>query len=53
MRKKTGIGAVLNTSLNKHGKPIVMSPKDALWTLANTGAKTMVIGDFLVRKKKR
>ncbi len=53
VRKKTGIGAVLNTSLNKHGKPIVMSPKDALWTLANTGAKTMVIGDFLVRKKKR
>jgi carbamoyltransferase len=52
VKKKTGTGAVLNTSLNKHGKPIVMSPQDALWTLANTGAKTMIIGKFLVRKRK-
>ncbi len=53
VKKKTGIGAVLNTSLNKHGKPIAMSPADALWTLANTGADTLVIGRFLVEKKKR
>ncbi len=51
--KKTGIDAVLNTSLNKHGKPIVLTPKDALWTLENTGARTLVIGDFLVRKKNK
>ncbi|MGC8478992.1 MAG: carbamoyltransferase C-terminal domain-containing protein [Candidatus Micrarchaeia archaeon] len=49
--KKTGIYAVLNTSLNKHGKPIVLSPKDALWTLENTGADTLVIGNFIAYKK--
>jgi carbamoyltransferase len=51
VKRNTGIGAVLNTSLNKHGKPIVMSPDDALWTLLNTGAENLVIGNFAVRKK--
>ena len=52
IRKKTGIGAVLNTSFNKHGMPIVMSPEDALWTLENTGAEYLAIGSFFVEKKK-
>jgi carbamoyltransferase len=52
IRRKTGIGAILNTSLNKHGKPIVMKPEDAFWTLENTGADTLVIGNFVVSKKK-
>jgi len=52
VKKRTGIGAVLNTSFNKHGKPIVMSPEDALWTLENTGADTMIIGNYLVEKTK-
>ncbi|MEM0147195.1 MAG: carbamoyltransferase C-terminal domain-containing protein, partial [Candidatus Micrarchaeaceae archaeon] len=51
IRKKTGFGAVLNTSLNKHGMPIVMSPDDALWTLENTGAEYLAIGNFFVEKK--
>ncbi len=51
VRKRSGIGAVLNTSLNKHGKPIVMAPEDALWTLDNTGATLLMIGNYLVRKK--
>ncbi|MEM3841343.1 MAG: carbamoyltransferase C-terminal domain-containing protein [Candidatus Micrarchaeaceae archaeon] len=51
VKRNTGIGAVLNTSLNKHGKPIVMSPDDALWTLLNTGAEHLVIGNFSVKKK--
>lgn len=51
VRKRSGIGAVLNTSLNKHGKPIAMSPEDALWTLDNTGATMLMIGNYLVRKK--
>ena len=29
-RTKTGVGALLNTSLNIHGKPIVMNPTDLL-----------------------
>jgi carbamoyltransferase len=32
----TGIGAVLNTSFNLHGYPMVGTPHTALWTLANS-----------------
>lgn len=53
VKKKIGIGAVLNTSFNKHGTPIVMSPEDALWTLDNTGAEYLAIGNFFVEKKGR
>jgi carbamoyltransferase len=52
IKKSTGYGAVLNTSFNKHGIPIVMTPDDALWTLDNTGAKYLAIGSFFVEKKK-
>ncbi|MGC8538028.1 MAG: carbamoyltransferase C-terminal domain-containing protein [Candidatus Micrarchaeia archaeon] len=51
VKRSTGIGAVLNTSLNKHGVPIAMSPEDAIWTLENTGADRLVIGNYLVEKK--
>jgi carbamoyltransferase len=51
--KTTGVGAVLNTSLNKHGKPIAMSPEDAIWTLQNTGATMLVMGNHVLRKKKK
>ena len=52
LKKQNGIGAVVNTSLNKHGFPIVRSPEDAIWTLLNTGAKYLAIGDFFVEKLK-
>ncbi len=51
VRKKTGTGALLNTSLNKHGKPMAMSPDDAIWTLENTGADTLVMGNYVIRKR--
>ncbi len=51
VRKGIGIGAVLNTSLNKHGVPIAMKPEDAIWTLDNTGADTLILGNYLVEKK--
>jgi len=50
IKKKVGYGALLNTSFNKHGIPIVMTPDDALWTLENTGAKYLAIGNFFVEK---
>ncbi len=52
IKNRTGIGAVLNTSLNKHGRPIAMTPDDAVWTLLNTGATTLAIGNYMVGKKK-
>ena len=51
VKKYTGIGALFNTSFNKHGMPIVLDPADAVWTLLNTGASDMIIGNFYVKKK--
>ena len=46
----TGIGAVLNTSFNLHGYPIVCSPEDALEVFRNSGLNYMALGNFLVEK---
>lgn len=47
----TGIGAVLNTSFNYHGEPVVRSPKDALHTFKLTGLKHLALGNYLISKK--
>ncbi len=52
VKKKIGSGVLLNTSFNKHGFPIVMTPDDALWTLENTGARYLAIGNYFVEKLK-
>lgn len=46
----TGIGAVLNTSFNYHGEPIVCTPEDALHTFKVTGLKYLAMGNFLLIK---
>ena len=48
--KITGIGAILNTSFNLHGHPIVCSPEDAIEVFMNSGLNYMAIGNFLVEK---
>lgn len=48
--KLTGIGALLNTSFNLHGFPIVCSPEDALEVFAKSGLKYLALGNFLVSK---
>jgi carbamoyltransferase len=50
LRKLTGIGAVLNTSLNLHGEPLVCSPDDAIKTFMKTNCRYMAIGDYLIEK---
>ena len=47
----TGVGAILNTSFNLHGEPIVCSPKDALSTFEKSGLKHLAIGNYLISKK--
>ena len=47
----TGIGAILNTSFNLHGYPIVGTPEMALWTLENSKLDGLIIGNYLVTKK--
>ena len=49
--KITGIGAVLNTSFNIHGDPVVNSPLDAL-TFDNSEIDMLIIGDILISRKK-
>jgi carbamoyltransferase len=49
-RRRTGIGAVLNTSFNLHGEPIVGSPEDALRTMRQSGLCHLVLNRFLVSK---
>lgn len=50
-KKLTGIGAVLNTSFNLHGEPNVCSPRDAIYTMDNSGLKFLAIGPYLLEKK--
>lgn len=49
--KLTGIGAVLNTSFNYHGEPIVCTPNDALRTFEITGLKYLALGNYLIAKR--
>jgi len=50
--ERTGIPMVLNTSFNNNVEPIVDSAKDAVVTFLTTGLDYLVIGDYLVEKKK-
>lgn len=46
----TGIGGVLNTSLNLHGLPLVYAPEDAFEVIENSGLKHLAIGNYFVSK---
>lgn len=50
-QRLSGVGGVLNTSLNLHGLPLVHRPQDAVHVLLNSGLDTLAIGPFLVTKK--
>lgn len=50
-KKLTGRGAILNTSFNLHGYPIVSGPKEALDTFAKSGLLFLALGDYLIQKK--
>ena len=48
---RTGIGAVLNTSFNLHGEPLVGSPEDAVDTFERSGLQHLALGRFLISKR--
>jgi carbamoyltransferase len=48
----TGIGGLLNTSLNLHGEPIVGNEEDAIHTLLNSDLDAMILGNTLLTRKK-
>jgi carbamoyltransferase len=49
-RQKSGRGALLNTSLNIHGEPIVSSPADAIDVMKRSGLIHLALGPFLISK---
>lgn len=49
--KITGIPVLLNTSFNIRGKPVVVSPDEAVQCFYNTGLDHLILGNFLISKK--
>jgi carbamoyltransferase len=50
LERATGVGAVLNTSFNTAGEPIVCTPSDALRTFYSSGLDFLVLGPMLLHK---
>jgi len=48
----TGVGALLNTSLNLHGLPVVRNAEDALFVFENSGLDFLILENFLLKKNK-
>ncbi len=52
IKKLEGVGVVLNTSLNIHGMPIAMEPKDIIEAAIDTKTRYLFIGNYFVENKK-
>ena len=52
IKKKKKFGVVVNTSFNKHGRTMVMEPKDAIRDFLDTKMDFIFFEDILVTKKK-
>lgn len=52
LKELTGIGAVLNTSFNVQGEPIVRTPAEAVRTFLACGIDVLVIDHYVVYKAK-
>ena len=48
IKARLGVGALLNTSFNIHGEPLVCTPAQALDVFARGGADALAIGAYLV-----
>ncbi len=48
--KKTGVPAVLNTSLNEPGRPMATSPREAIGGFYTTGLDALALGPFILLK---
>lgn len=49
--KLTGIGGLLNTSLNLHGEPIAGNVKDVIHTMLNSDLDLVIINNLLLSRK--
>jgi carbamoyltransferase len=48
--ERTGVPAIMNTSFNLRGEPIVCTPTDAIRTFFSSGLDILVIDRFLIQK---
>ncbi|MFC1849165.1 carbamoyltransferase C-terminal domain-containing protein [candidate division CSSED10-310 bacterium] len=48
--EKTNIGAVLNTSLNLHGDPMINLPSEAIELMLNSELKYLALGNYLITR---
>ncbi len=48
--ERTGVPVLVNTSFNTRGKPIVLSPRDALESFWTSPLDALVIGPFILEK---
>ncbi|MHC1738956.1 MAG: carbamoyltransferase [Ignavibacteriaceae bacterium] len=51
--KMTGVPVIINTSFNVRGEPIVCSPQDAFVCFMRTEMDYLMLGNFLLDKKKQ
>ena len=50
---QTGYGILINTSFNVRGEPIICTPEDAYRCFMRTNMDYLVMGSFLIDKKKQ
>jgi carbamoyltransferase len=50
-RRRWGVGAVLNTSYNIHGEPLVCSPLEAIDVFTRSGADALALGPHLALRQ--
>jgi carbamoyltransferase len=53
VHRQTGLACILNTSFNLQGEPIVEHPRQAIEDFLKTNMDDLVIGDFIVSKKRK
>tara|TARA_B100000963_G_scaffold361175_1_gene395268 strand:- start:17432 stop:20380 length:2949 start_codon:yes stop_codon:yes gene_type:complete len=50
-KKLSGVGALLNTSFNLHGLPIVRTVKDAFFVFEKSDLDVLIVNNFFFKKK--
>jgi carbamoyltransferase len=49
-RGRWGVGAVLNTSFNIHGEPMVCTPREAIEVFLRSGADALALGPYFLER---
>jgi len=52
-KQQTGVPVLINTSFNIKGEPIVCTPEDAIRCFFGTGIDALIMGNYLLKKKKK